>query len=390
LPLAVAFVVLTVHAVAWAQTAGPGYGYSGGALDPLGMPARRPIALMCGSIALLAGAVSLAAALLVARRMKAQRGEALAVMGMATAAAIVVTWVVFVVVFDGPAWQVVQGWLLPGIGLQLAALGIAVAVLDRLGWLGVQGHGVSPVEAGRMAPRAEPLTQQAVDVRAAPAQAAPARPQAAPAPSQPAPVPTPRSSPAPVPAPRAAAPAETRAPSASRATAPAAAPAAGGARPRVFISYRRSDSSDVTGRIHDRLSASLGRDHVFTDVDSIPLGVDFREHVTGILAHTDCMLAVIGREWVKATDAAGRRRLDDPADLVRIEVETALARGVPVIPLLVQGAAMPVEAELPPGLRGLAFRNGMAVRPNPDFHRDVDRLEHQLMSLAARARPAGA
>ena len=74
---------------------------------------------------------------------------------------------------------------------------------------------------------------------------------------------------------------------------------------------------------------------------------------------------------------------------MRIEIETALARQVTVIPLLVQGAVMPTEAELPPGLRDLAFRNGMTVRPNPDFHRDVDRLEHHLLALAARARPSG-
>ena len=166
-------------------------------------------------------------------------------------------------------------------------------------------------------------------------------------------------------------------------------PAPGGAWPRVFISYRRSDSSDVTGRLHDRLSAKLGPDNLFTDVDSIPLGVDFQKHVAAILTKIDCMLAVIGRDWVKTTDAAGRRRLDDPADLVRIEIETALARQVTVIPLLVQGAVMPTEAELPPGLRDLAFRNGMTVRPNPDFHRDVDRLEHHLLALAARARPSG-
>jgi len=170
---------------------------------------------------------------------------------------------------------------------------------------------------------------------------------------------------------------------------PISLPAPGGAWPRVFISYRRSDSSDVTGRLHDRLSAKLGPDNLFTDVDSIPLGVDFQKHVAAILTKIDCMLAVIGRDWVKTTDAAGRRRLDDPADLVRIEIETALARQVTVIPLLVQGAVMPTEAELPPGLRDLAFRNGMTVRPNPDFHRDVDRLEHQLLALAARARPSG-
>ncbi len=150
----------------------------------------------------------------------------------------------------------------------------------------------------------------------------------------------------------------------------------------LFISYRRVDSSDVTGRIYDRLVASHGRDRVFKDVDSIPLGTDFRRHVAALIERSDCVLAVIGRQWLDVTDSAGRRRLDDPADLVRIEIEAALTRGVPVIPLLVQGALMPDPQALPEALRPLAFRNGMAVRADPDFHRDLDRLDEQLRLLA--------
>lgn len=154
----------------------------------------------------------------------------------------------------------------------------------------------------------------------------------------------------------------------------------------VFISYRRIDSSDVTGRIYDRLVASHGRAHVFKDVDSIPLGTDFRRHVADLIARSDCVLTVIGRQWLETADAAGRRRLDDPTDLVRIEVEAALARGVPVIPRLVQGAQMPDPQSLPEALRPLAFRNGMSVRADPDFHRDLDRLDEQLRLLAGAGR----
>ena len=159
-------------------------------------------------------------------------------------------------------------------------------------------------------------------------------------------------------------------------------PDGSGAAPgSVFISYRRTDSSDVTGRIYDRLVASHGKTHVFKDVDSIPLGTDFRRHVADLIEESDCVLAVIGRQWLDVADSAGRRRLDDPTDLVRIEIEAALARGVPVIPLLVQGASMPEPHALPEALRPLAFRNGMAVRAAPDFHRDLDRLDEQLRLL---------
>lgn len=142
----------------------------------------------------------------------------------------------------------------------------------------------------------------------------------------------------------------------------------------------------MTGRIYDRLVASHGRAHVFKDVDSIPLGTDFRCHVADLIARSDCVLTVIGRQWLETADAAGRRRLDDPTDLVRIEVEAALARGVPVIPLLVQGAQMPDPQSLPEALRPLAFRNGMSVRADPDFHRDLDRLDEQLRLLAGAGR----
>jgi TIR domain len=175
-------------------------------------------------------------------------------------------------------------------------------------------------------------------------------------------------------------------PPAARSPQPPAtpAPAAPGVEPgTVFISYRRIDSSDVTGRIYDRLVASHGRAHVFKDVDSIPLGTDFRRHVADLISRSDCVLAVIGRQWLDTTDAAGRRRLDDPTDLVRIEIEAALSRGVPVIPLLVQGALMPDPQAMPEVLRPLAFRNGMSVRADPDFHRDLDRLDEQLRLLAS-------
>jgi hypothetical protein len=145
-------------------------------------------------------------------------------------------------------------------------------------------------------------------------------------------------------------------------------------RRSVFISYRRGDSADITGRIYDRLVQHFGRACVYKDVDSIPLGIDFREHLEQAVGRCHVLLAIVGRGWLDAGGEAGARRLDDSADFLRIEVETALKRNVPVIPVLVQGATMPPEQALPPSLRGFAYRNGVAVRADPDFHGDVDRL----------------
>lgn len=141
----------------------------------------------------------------------------------------------------------------------------------------------------------------------------------------------------------------------------------------IFISYRRDDSSDVTGRIYDRLVQHFGRESVFKDVDAIPLGVDFRKHLADSVGRCGVFLAVIGRNW-RLGNRAHAESADNPHDFVRIEIESAFQRGIPVIPVLVQGAAVPNENELPPGLTALAYHNAISIRPDPDFHQDVGRL----------------
>jgi hypothetical protein len=143
---------------------------------------------------------------------------------------------------------------------------------------------------------------------------------------------------------------------------------------RIFISYRRSDSADITGRIYDRLAEHFGEAAIFKDVDSIPPGVDFREHLEKAVGKCKVLLAVIGDGWTEVTDSKRRNRLQDPKDFVRIEIESALSRNILVIPLLVRGAVMPAEKKLPPGLRKLVYRNGISIRSDPDFHGDMDRL----------------
>lgn len=113
---------------------------------------------------------------------------------------------------------------------------------------------------------------------------------------------------------------------------------------------------------------------VFWDVDSIPLGVDFRAYLDEQVAKCDVFLAVIGRDWLRGKGRKGKSRLEDPGDFVRIEIESALTRQIPVIPVLVGGASIPPAERLPVSLQDLSYRNGIVVRPDPDFHRDMDRL----------------
>ena len=119
---------------------------------------------------------------------------------------------------------------------------------------------------------------------------------------------------------------------------------------QVFLSYRRDDSGDLIGRIRDRLAAALGAPAIFTDIDSIPPGADFRQKITSAIAGCDVVLVVIGPRWLTSVDASGRPRLAHDDDFVRIEVETALSRSVPVVPLLVLGAEMPRPDEVPESL----------------------------------------
>jgi hypothetical protein len=142
---------------------------------------------------------------------------------------------------------------------------------------------------------------------------------------------------------------------------------------RIFISYRRADSADVTGRIYDRLVEHFGASAVFKDVHSIPPGIDFKEHLEKAVGKCKVFVAVIGDKWLKSDDFL-TESVKDPRDFVRIEVEAALNRNIRIIPLLVHGASMPKEEKLPSSLQKLVYRNAIPIRPDPDFHRDMDRL----------------
>ncbi len=142
----------------------------------------------------------------------------------------------------------------------------------------------------------------------------------------------------------------------------------------IFISYRRGDSIATAGRIRDRLVQQYGRPRVFVDVDDIPHGRDFVKVLQDKVAECGVLLAIIGPSWTTALDDKGNRRIDDPHDFVGIEIGSALKRGeIAVIPVLVDGAKMPVAEELPDHLKPLARRNAIELR-NTQFGTDAERL----------------
>jgi hypothetical protein len=126
-----------------------------------------------------------------------------------------------------------------------------------------------------------------------------------------------------------------------------------------------------------RACPHYGQESVFTDIDSIPLGTDFLEHLNAELATCDAMIAVVGPRWLDGGLGAGHG-VHEETDFVRIEVEAALKRKIPVIPALVSGATMPKPAELPEVLRGFAFRNGTAIDSGVNFRNDINRLIRSL------------
>ncbi|MDP3736542.1 MAG: SUMF1/EgtB/PvdO family nonheme iron enzyme [Hyphomonadaceae bacterium] len=164
--------------------------------------------------------------------------------------------------------------------------------------------------------------------------------------------------------------------------------------PKIFISYRREDSQYQADRLHAALKPHVGnpKRDIFIDVDNIPVGVDFVEHLDRQVAQCDVLLAVIGPNWLNVQNPkTGKRRLDDPEDFVRIEIASALKRGIPVAPVLLDGAPIPSKEDLPEDLKALARRHGVEVR-RASFDDDAERLIRGLglKEIVQEARPAAA
>jgi hypothetical protein len=142
---------------------------------------------------------------------------------------------------------------------------------------------------------------------------------------------------------------------------------------KIVISYRRSFYDAIAGRIRDKLVSHYGDDAVYMDVDNIPFGIDFRDHINQALSEGDVVVAIIGPKWhgpIKGRKA----RIFDETDPVRVEIETALKRGIAVVPILVDGAKMPKPDSMPESIGKLAYHNAATVDAGVDFHQHMDRV----------------
>jgi TIR domain len=169
----------------------------------------------------------------------------------------------------------------------------------------------------------------------------------------------------------------------------AVTPAGSAMKPgKIFINYRRDDSRADAGRLYDRLHARYPA-RIFRDVGSLEPGIEWREAIEKVLSDSDACIVVIGKNWLTMTDTSGRRRLDDPRDVVRLELQKALSSGMRVFPLLVGGARMPAEEDLPADLQSLARRNALEVSEQ-DWNEDFDKLVAAIEKSLGWSAPASA
>lgn len=178
-----------------------------------------------------------------------------------------------------------------------------------------------------------------------------------------------------------------------RTPAPARGSASGQRQPsdqggiRIFINYRREDTEAAANWLHELLSEGFGDDNVFIDTDDIPAGLDYVDVLRRQIESCDVFLSMIGRQWLRAADDQGRARLGNPNDFVRAEIRAALARDIPVIPVLVEGTRLPAEVELPTDLLPLRRRQSVELRSR-EFRQDVERLVAKIRQSATTHRTA--
>lgn len=148
----------------------------------------------------------------------------------------------------------------------------------------------------------------------------------------------------------------------------------------IFISYRREGTSDVAGRIYDRLCAYYGQEAVFKDVDNIPIGTNFKDYLSDRIKDCRIILVIIGKNWLSSGTPRRKSWIHDPNNFVHIEIRQALRlrRRIAIVPVLVQRASMPNAEDLPGELSELAYCQAANVRIDPDFHRDMDLLIRDL------------
>jgi TIR domain-containing protein len=150
---------------------------------------------------------------------------------------------------------------------------------------------------------------------------------------------------------------------------------------RIFLSYRRRESAYIAGSLKDKLEEHFGEGSIFIDVDNIRVGLDFREQIGDAVGQCDVLLIIIGDQWLQSVDDQGNRRIDNSSDFVRIEIESALKRNIPIIPVLVGGAEMPSANDLPPSIQRIVFRHAAELSAGRDRHRHMDLLIRDLDAI---------
>jgi TIR domain len=145
----------------------------------------------------------------------------------------------------------------------------------------------------------------------------------------------------------------------------------------IFLCYRRESEDGRAGRLADNLKAAYGDERVFRDISDIEAGRDFLDVITRTVEASSVMLVVIGRDWLAGHDASGRRLIDNPGDVMRFEVAAALRSGIRVVPILVGGARMPSDEDLPHDLAPLIYRQAIELRDS-SWERDFTRLKDAL------------
>ena len=150
---------------------------------------------------------------------------------------------------------------------------------------------------------------------------------------------------------------------------------------KIFVSYRRAESEDFCGRLVDRLAGYFGRERISMDVDNLISGEGYREQIAEIIDESDIVLAIIGPQWLPMENYRGERRIDDPEDQLRIELETARQLNKTIIPILIHDADLPQEDQLPESLHWLAHLQAIPIASGQSFNVDlklfIERLEHQ-------------
>ncbi|MBC8503476.1 MAG: toll/interleukin-1 receptor domain-containing protein [Chloroflexi bacterium] len=151
---------------------------------------------------------------------------------------------------------------------------------------------------------------------------------------------------------------------------------------KIFISYRRKDTQGFAIALYNQLRDRFGEEAIFMDIDVLKPGANFVEQLQMAVSKCEVLIALIGNQWLSIEDDDGNRRLDNPDDFVRVEIATAIERGIRVIPVLVMGATMPDVHDLPNRLKMFASVQAFFItdRFNTDISQLINLLEEELLS----------